>query len=245
MKTIGLLGGMTAESSLVYYKLINEMARDRLGGNHSAKSVMVSVDFGEVEPHMERGEWDRVLAHMIVASRAIERGGADFLVLCTNTMHKFVEAIGREIRIPILHIVDATAAEIKKTGLKKVGLLGTRFTMEEEFYKDRLLERHGIAALVPEKEEREMVHKVIMDELSRGIINQASRDAYWRVIGGLARKGAEGIILGCTEIPLLVSQGQGALPLFDTTEIHARAAVDLALGEEASGLDMEKSSFLR
>ncbi|MCU0276584.1 MAG: aspartate/glutamate racemase family protein [Acidobacteria bacterium] len=229
MKTIGLLGGMTSESSLVYYKRINEIARERLGGNHSAKSVMVSVDFAEVEPHMERGEWDRVLAHMIAASKAIERGGADFLVLCTNTMHKFVAEIGREVTIPILHIADATADAIKKAGLKKVGLLGTRFTMEEDFYRGRLLEKHGITALVPEKEERERVHKVIIDELSRGVTNAASRDAYWRVINNLALRGAQGVILGCTEIPLLVKPEPGAIPLFDTTEIHARAAVDYAL----------------
>lgn len=230
MKTIGLLGGMTAESSLVYYKLINEIARERLGGNHSAKSVMVSVDFGEVEPHMERGEWEQVLGYMLEASRAIERGGADFLVLCTNTMHRFVAEIDQEISIPLLHIVDATAAEIKKAGLRKVGLLGTRFTMEQEFYKGRLRERHGIEALVPEKEDRELVHRVIMDELSRGIVSRESRNAYWRVIDKLARHGAEGVILGCTEIPLLVQSKPGRMPLFDTTAIHARAAVDLALG---------------
>ncbi|MBN2344789.1 MAG: aspartate/glutamate racemase family protein [Candidatus Aminicenantes bacterium] len=229
MKTIGLLGGMTSESSLVYYKLVNEMAREKLGGSHSAKSVMVSVDFGEIEPHMERGEWERVLAFMIGASRAVEKGGADFLVLCTNTMHKFVDEISRGISIPILHIVDATAAGIRKAGMKKVGLLGTRFTMEEDFYKGRLLEKHGITALVPEKPAREQVHKVIMDELSRGIINPASRDAYWRIINDLAVRGAEGIILGCTEIPLLVKPKRGAIPLFDTTAIHAGAAVDLAL----------------
>ena len=229
MKTIGMLGGMTAESSLVYYKLINEMAREKLGGSHSARSVMVSVDFGEVEPHMERGEWDRVLAFMLDASRAIERGGADFLVLCTNTMHRFVAEIDREISIPLLHIADATAAEIKRAGMKTIGLLGTRFTMEEDFYKGRLRDRHGIEALVPEKPERERVHKVIIDELSRGVISPASRDAYWRVIDGLARRGAEGIILGCTEIPLLVHEEPGSIPLFDTTAIHARAAVERAL----------------
>lgn len=230
MKTIGLLGGMTSESSLVYYKRINEIAREKLGGNHSARSVMVSVDFGEVEPHMERGEWQRVLAFMLDASRAVEKGGADFLVLCTNTMHRFVAEIGLEISIPLLHIADAVAAEIKKAGMRKVGLLGTRFTMEEEFYRRWLRERHGIAAVVPEKGDRERVHKVIVDELSRGIIEPASRDAYWQVIAGLVRQGAEGVILGCTEIPLLVKPEPGAIPLFDTTAIHARAAVDLALG---------------
>lgn len=229
MKTIGLLGGMTCESSQVYYKLINDMTRERLGGHHSAKSVMVSVDFGEVEPHMERREWQRVLEIMLDASRAIEKGGADFLVLCTNTMHRFVAEIDREISIPLLHIVDATAAEIKKAGLKKIGLLGTRFTMEEDFYKGRLLERHGIAALVPEKEERERVHRIIVDDLSRGVTDPAAREEYWGVIDGLAARGAQGVILGCTEIPLLVKPRPGRLPLFDTTAIHARVAVELAL----------------
>ena len=230
MKTIGLLGGMTCESSLVYYKLINDMTREALGGSHSAKSVMVSVDFGKVEPHMERGEWDRVLEHMIEASRAVERGGADFLVLCTNTMHKFAEEIGREIDIPILHIVDATAGEIKNRGLHTVGLLGTRFTMEEDFYSGRLRDRHGLATVIPNKDGRDLVHRVIMDELSRGIINPFSREGYLRVIGELEKKGAQGVILGCTEIPLLVTQEPGGIPLFDTTTLHARAAVDLALG---------------
>jgi aspartate racemase len=229
MKTIGLLGGMTCESSLVYYKLINDMTREALGGSHSAKSVMVSVNFGEVEPLMERGEWDRVLAHMIEAARAVERGGGDFLVLCTNTMHKFAETIGGEIAIPILHIVDATAREIGKHGLRTIGLLGTRFTMEEDFYSGRLRDKHGIAAVIPDKDDRELVHQVIMDELSRGTINPSSREAYLRIIGELEKKGAQGIILGCTEIPLLVSQEPGGIPLFDTTAIHARAAVDLAL----------------
>jgi aspartate racemase len=194
---------------------------------------MVSVDFAEVEPLMERGEWDQVLAAMIAAARAIERGGADFLVLCTNTMHKFVAEIGRAIAIPILHIADAAAGEVKKAGLGKIGLLGTRFTMEEAFYAARLRERHGIEVLVPEKDDRELVHRVIMEELSRGIIRPASRDAYWRIMNDMAGRGAQGIVLGCTEIPLLVDQAQGPLPLFDTTAIHARAAVDLALGSRA------------
>jgi aspartate racemase len=229
MKTIGLLGGMTCESSLLYYKLINEMAREKLGTNHSAASVMVSVDFGAVEPLMEKGKWDDVLAVMIKAAKDIENGGADFLVICTNTIHRFAEAIGREIAIPILHIVDATAAEIKKMGFEKVGLLGTRFTMEEDFYSGRLKEKHGIVSLTPDRDDRALVHRVIMEELSRGIVNPASRDEYWRIINTLAAGGARGIILGCTEIPLLVTQDQGQIPLFDTTRIHARAAVDDAL----------------
>lgn len=230
MKIIGLLGGMTCESSLVYYKLINDMTREALGGSHSAKSVMVSVDFGEAEPLMERGEWGRVLEHMIEAARAVERGGGDFLVLCTNTMHKFAEEIGGAIAIPILHIVDATAGEIKNRGFHTVGLLGTRFTMEEDFYSGRLKDKHGIATVIPDKADREIVHQVIMDELSRGTINPGSRKAYLRIISGLAEKGAQGVILGCTEIPLLVSEEPGGIPLFDTTTLHARAAVHRALG---------------
>ena len=229
MKTIGLLGGMTCESSLVYYKLINEMAREKMGTNHSAESVMVSVDFGKIQPLMERGEWDNVLLIMIKAAKDIERGNADFLVICTNTIHKFAETIGREIKIPILHIVDATAQEIKRTGLSKVGLLGTRFTMEEDFFTGRLEEKYGITSLIPANEDRSEIHQIIMDELSRGIINPESKNTYWRIIHGLVGKGVQGIILGCTEIPLLIAQNQGDIPLFDTTKIHARAAVDYAL----------------
>ena len=229
MKTIGLLGGMTCESSLVYYKLINKITREKLGGNHSAESVMVSVDFAKVEPLMEKGKWDDVLAVMIKAAKDIENGGADFLVICTNTIHKFAESIGLEIKIPILNIVDATASEIKKMGLGKVGLLGTRFTMEEDFYSGRLREKHGIASLIPAREDRAQIHRIIIEELSQGIVNTASRDIYWRIINDLVQKGAQGIILGCTEIPLLVQQDQGDIPLFDTTAIHARAAVEYAL----------------
>lgn len=230
MQTIGLLGGLTCESSLVYYRLINEMAREKLGGNHAAESVMVSVDFGKVQPLTETGEWDKVLAIMIETAKDIERGGADFLVLCANTIHKFADAIGREIKIPILHIVDVTAREIKKRGFGKIGLLGTRFTMEEDFFTGRLQKKYGIASLIPAKEDRAQIHRIIIDELARGIINPASREIIWRIIGDLAERGAQGIVLGCTEIPLLVTQNQGDIPLFDTTQIHARAAVEYALG---------------
>jgi aspartate racemase len=234
MKTIGLLGGMTCESSLVYYKLINEITREKLGSSHSAASVMVSVDFGRVQPLMERGKWDEVLQIMIKAAREIESGGADFLLLCTNTIHKFAESIGREIKIPILHIVDATAREIKEAGLNKVGLLGTRFTMEEDFYTGRLEEEYSITSLIPAAEDRSAIHRIIMDELTCGIINPESRNTYWRIIRDLAGQGAQGIILGCTEIPLLVTQTQGDIPLFDTTAIHARAAVDYALANSGT-----------
>jgi len=235
MKTIGLLGGITCESSLVYYKLINEMTRERLGGHNSAKSAMVSVNFAEIQPLTERGDWDGVLAILLKAARDIERGGADLLLLCANTAHKLADEIGREIGIPIVHIVDATAAEIGKAGLKKVGLLGTRFTMEEDFFKGRLREKHGIEALVPGKEDRGRIHRVIIDELALGKIDPAAGKAIWKAIDELVAKGAQAIILGCTELPLLIRQDQGRIRLFDTTTIHARAAVDLALAAGTHG----------
>jgi aspartate racemase len=229
MKTIGLLGGITCESSRLYYQLINEMTREALGGHHSARSVMVSVDFADIQPLTERGAWDEVLAILLRAARDIERGGADLLLLCANTAHKLADEIGGGIGIPILHIVDATAREIQKAGFRKVGLLGTRFTMEEEFFSGRLRARYGIEALVPGKAVRERIHRVIIDELALGRIDAAAGRAIWGVIDGLVAQGAQAIILGCTELPLLIKPGQGTVPLFDTTLIHARAAVDDAL----------------
>jgi aspartate racemase len=234
MKTIGLLGGITCESSLLYYRLVNEMTRAELGGHHAAKSIMVSVDFAEIQPLTELGAWDEVLAILLRAAKNIERGGADLLLLCANTAHKLASEIQREIGIPIVHIVDATAREITKAGFKKVGLLGTRFTMEEEFFSGRLLEKYGVEALTPGKEDRERVHRIIIDELALGSIKPASRDTVLRVIGELAARGAQAVILGCTELPLLVTQEQCPIPLFDTTTIHARAAVDHALGRVAA-----------
>jgi aspartate racemase len=233
MKKIGLLGGITCESSLVYYKLINEMTRARLGGHHSARSIMDSVDFADIQPLTERGDWDGVLAILLQAARNIERGGADLLLLCANTAHKLADEIGRGIGIPIVHIVDATAAEIQKAGLGKVGLLGTRFTMEEEFFRGRLQEKYGIAALTPGKADRERIHRIIIDELALGIIRPEARETVNRVMGGLVAQGTQAIILGCTELPLLVAQEGSSVLLFDTTTIHARAAVDLALAGPA------------
>ena len=229
MKTIGLLGGITCESSLVYYRLINQMTRARLGGHHSAKSVMVSVDFADIQPLTERGDWQGVLKILLRAARGIEAGGADLLVLCANTAHKLAGEIGRGVGIPIVHIVDATAAEIRKAGFARVGLLGTRFTMEEDFFSGRLRADFGIEALVPGPEERERVHRIIIDELALGIIRPESRQAVGQVMAGLAAAGAQAVILGCTELPLLINAEQSALPLFDTTTIHARAAVERAL----------------
>jgi aspartate racemase len=229
MKTIGLLGGITCESSLLYYKLINEMTREKLGGHHAARSVMVSVDFADIQPLTESGDWDGVLAILLRAAQGIERGGADLLVLCANTAHKLADEIGREVGIPIVHIVDATAREIRQAGFTRVGLLGTRFTMEEEFFRGRLEERYGIAALTPGKDDRERVHRIIIDELALGVIRPAERDTVGRIMAGLIARGAQAVILGCTELPLLITQEQIRIPLFDTTTIHARAAVEQAL----------------
>ncbi len=230
MKTIGLLGGITCESSLVYYKLINEMTREKLGGHHAARSVMVSVDFADIQPLTEAGDWDKVLAILLRAAQGIERGGADLLLLCANTAHKLADEIGRGIGIPIVHIVDATAGEIKKSGFNKVGLLGTRFTMEEEFFKGRLRAKHGIEAIVPGREMRERVHRIIIDELALGVIKPSSREEVRKSIDGLVAIGVQAVILGCTELPLLITQEQVRIPLFETTTIHARAAVEQALG---------------
>lgn len=229
MKTIGLLGGMTCESSVEYYRLVNEGVRARLGGIHSAQSLMYSVDFGEIQPEMEIERWDLVLARLIEGSLHLQRGGADFLVICTNTMHRMADQIASAIEIPILNIIDVTAEAIKTRGGKTIGLLGTRFTMTQDFYRKRLLEKHGIETLIPTDEEVALIHRVIMEELTVGVINPQSKKSYWEIIGNLQNNGAEGIILGCTEIPLLVEQEEVELPLFDTTLLHARAAVEWAL----------------
>lgn len=229
MRTIGLLGGMTAESSLEYYKLINRLTRKKMGGIHSARSVMYSVDFAPVEDLMEAGRWDDILDILVDGAQRVERAGADFLVLCTNTMHKLAEGIQELIGIPILNLIDATAAEIERRNVNSVGLLGTRFTMVQDFYKGRLMEKHKLDVVIPNAEEVEIIHRIIMDELSIGIITEASRKSYWRIIDRLVEQGARGVILGCTEIPLLVKEEEGNIPIFDTTFIHAAAAVNLAL----------------
>ncbi len=229
MKTIGLLGGMTCESSSEYYRIINETTRARLGGIHSAKSVMVSVDMSEIDPLMESGEWETILAILVEAAQNVEKAGAHFLVICTNTMHKLADEIQKQIQIPILNIIDVTAEQIKARGLHTVGLLGTRFTMEEDFYKGRLSQKHQLKVLIPSQEEIQTIHRIIFDELSIGEIREPSRKVYWQIINRLANQGAQGIILGCTEIPLLIHEEEGDIPLFDTTRIHAIAAVEYAL----------------
>lgn len=232
MKTIGLIGGMSWESSLEYYRIINETVKARLGGLHSAKSLMFSFDFEEIETLQQQGKWDEATRMMIQAARQLERGGADFVVICTNTMHKMADEVQASIHIPLLHIADATAQVIQAQGLQKIGLLGTNFTMEEAFYRGRLIEKYGLDILVPKPDERQIVHNVIYDELCLGITRAESRARYRQIMADLAATGAEGIILGCTEIGLLVAQEDSTVPLFDTTRIHAETAVAYALESE-------------
>jgi aspartate racemase len=229
MKTIGLIGGMSWESSIEYYRIINETVREKLGGLHSAKSVMVSVDFAEIEILQHEGRWDEATQALIKAAQQVERGGADLVLICTNTMHRMADEIQDNISIPLLHIADATAKEIRTAGLQTIGLLGTRYTMEMDFYRGRLREQHGIRVLIPSKSQREIVHRVIYDELVQGKILSQSKADYIKIIEDLQKRGAQGVILGCTEIGLLVQEHDCAIPLFDTTHIHAVAAVEYAL----------------
>ncbi len=223
---------MSWESSAEYYRLINERVRDRLGGMRSARCLMWSFDFGEIEALQHAGRWDEATALLIDAARRLERGGADFVLLCTNTMHRMAEAVQAAIGLPLLHIADPTAARIRADGLTRIGLLGTAFTMEQDFYKGRLSHRYGMEVLVPEAVDRSLVHRVIYDELVQGRVHSASRQAYREVIARLAAQGAEAVILGCTEIMLLIGPEDSPVPIYDTTAIHAEAAVDLALGQD-------------
>lgn len=228
MKVIGLIGGMSWESSVEYYRIINQEVKRRLGGLHSAKCLLYSVDFHEIERYQSGGAWDKAGEVLGDAARSLEMGGADFIVICTNTMHKVVNEIQSKITIPLLHIADATAAQIKEKGINSVGLLGTRYTMEQDFYKSRL-EMNGIKVIVPSEQEREIINKVIYEELCLGKIQEKSRDYYKKVIHGLIESGAKGIILGCTEIGLLVKPEDSDVPLFDTAYIHALEAVNMSL----------------
>lgn len=229
MKTIGLIGGMSWESTIPYYRQINQSIKERLGGLHSAKVVLYSVDFHEIERLQHAGDWEAAGQLLAAAARALELAGADFLVLCTNTMHKVAPAIEAAVRIPLFHIADPTAEAIKDAGLSTVGLLGTRFTMEQAFYKDRLRERHGLQVLIPNQADREAIHRVIYEELCLGRVVEESRAEYRRIMADLVDQGAEGIVLGCTEISLLVAQQDSTVPLFDTTTIHARKAAEWAI----------------
>jgi aspartate racemase len=234
MKIVGLIGGMSWESTIPYYRQINELIKERLGGLHSAKIILYSVNFHDIEKLQRAGDWKTAGQVMADAARCLEGAGADFLVLCTNTMHKVAAVIEAAAHIPLLHVADPTAAEIKAAGFSTVGLLGTRFTMEESFYKDRLQERHGLRIMIPASDDCEIIHRVIYEELCLGHTLDESRNEYRRVIRSLVKQGAEAIILGCTEISLLVDQHDSAVPLFDTTRIHARKAAEWALGGDAS-----------
>jgi aspartate racemase len=230
MKTIGLVGGMSWESTLTYYRLLNEEVARRLGGLHSAQCLLFSVDFAGIEALQRQDRWEEATACMIEAARSLERGGADCILICTNTMHISADAVQGHVSIPLLHIADVTCDCVVAHGLHRVGLLGTRFTMEQDFYRDRLARGRRLEVLVPESAaDRQTVHDVIYDELCLGVVNAASREAYKRIIAGLVARGAEGIVLGCTEIMLLIGQGDCDVPVFDTTSIHAHAAVDFAL----------------
>ena len=230
MRKIGLIGGMSWESSIEYYRIINQGVREALGGVHSARSVMVSVDFDEIEKLQAAGEWGEATRIMVQCAKDLEGAGADFVLICTNTMHLMAKEVQAAIEIPLLHIADATARAVQKAGLKSVGLLGTRFTMEKEFYRGRLEKAHSLRVIIPDEVGRALVHRVIYEELVQGKIIRESREEYLKVIESLVESGAEGIILGCTEIGLLVKGDDLPLPVFDTMEIHARAAVDAALG---------------
>jgi len=231
---IGLIGGMSWESSAEYYRIINREVRDRLGGVHSARILMWSVDFGEVERLQHHGDWDALTGQMIDAAMRLQRGGADFVLMCTNTMHRMADAVAAAIGIPLLHIADPTGQKVKAAGFKRIGLLGTAFTMEQDFYKGRLKDSFGLDVVVPNANDRQIVHDVIYRELVAGEILPKSRTAYREIIARLISQGAEAIILGCTEIMLLIGQEDSAVPLFDTTTLHAIAAVDRALAQPST-----------
>jgi len=231
LKTIGLLGGMSWESSLEYYRLLNEEVLERLGGSHSADCLMYSFDFQTVENLQHAGDWDALTRAMVDQAMNLKGGGAECVVICTNTMHKMAPEIETATQLPVIHIADVTGVEIRKQGLKKVLLLGTRFTMEGDFYRKVLMDKHGIEVVIPAEEDRRIVHDVIYGELVQGKVLDESRQAYARIIEASKKQGAEGVILGCTEIPLLIHQKDASIPVFDTTAIHAKAAVDWALGE--------------
>ena len=229
MKTIGLLGGMSWESTVTYYRTINELVKQQLGGFHSAKILLYSVDFDPIEKLQNKGDWEGTAEILTKAALNLEKGGADFLLICTNTMHRVAPQIEESLSIPLLHIADATAEELKKSNISQVGLLGTAFTMEQDFYKGRLKEKHGFSVVTPEKEDRNLVHDVIYNELCMGKFEERSKKAYLEIIDKLGESGAEAVILGCTEIALLVGKEKTPIPMFDTAKIHAQSSVKLAL----------------
>ncbi len=234
MKTIGLIGGMAWPSSQQYHEIINTGVNERLGGNHSAELVLVSVDFEVVEKLQHKGRWEELTDTMIKLAQRLEKAGADCVIICTNTMHKMADQVQAAVPIPLLHIADATAEMIQKLGFKKIGLLGTKFTMEEDFYKGRLEQKYGLEVLTPHEADRNIVHEIIYDELCLNQIKVESRQEYRRIMQDMIDRGAEGIILGCTEIMLLVNQTDSGVPVFDTTRIHADKAVEFALSDMKS-----------
>ncbi|MBN1458515.1 MAG: aspartate/glutamate racemase family protein [Armatimonadetes bacterium] len=229
MRTIGLIGGLSWESSLEYYRVINRAVRERLGGLHSAKCVMVSVDFAEVESLQRRARWDEMAEHMTVAARAAERGGADLVLICSNTMHRVADEVESAVGIPLLHIVDAVAEQVAAADIHRIGLLGTKYTMESDLYRSRLSERHQISVLVPDAADAEEVHRIIYDELCVGVVTDKSRERLTAITERLVQAGSEGVVLGCTELGLALTAGDTAVQLFDSTKIHGLAAVDAAL----------------
>ena len=229
MKTIGVIGGMSWESSTEYYKLLNRHAKARLGGHHNARSLMLTVDFAPIEANQRAGDWHALGQQMAEATRQLERGGADLVMLATNTMHRVYESIEQAIAVPFLHIADPTGDALRAAGVERVGLLGTRYTMEQTFYTGRLRERYGLETIVPDEAQRVDVHRIIYDELCHGSVRDASRAVYQQVIESLAARGAQAVILGCTEITLLIKPEDSALPVFDTTALHAQAAVEWAI----------------
>ena len=229
MKTIGLIGGMSWKSTVEYYRIINELINERLGAHHSAKMILYSLDFEEVAALQYNGEWDKAAEIIADAAKKVERAGADLILICTNTMHKIADQVQSRLQIPLIHIIDATAEAIKRMKVNKVGLLGTKFTMEEGFYKDRLKGRHGIEIVIPDPEDRERINEIIYNELCLGIIRESSRNLLKTVINKLTKKGVEGVILGCTELPLIIEKKDSPVPIIDTTRIHAEKAVEMAL----------------
>jgi len=224
-----MIGGMSWESSLEYYRIMNQAVKEKLGGFHSAQCLLYSVDFDDVEKLQHQGDWESLTRLMIEAAQRVKNAGADFLVICTNTMHKMADAVQSAVQIPLLHIADVTAEAVKANGQSRVGLLGTKFTMEQDFYKGRLKDVHGIDVLIPGDEERQAVHDILYNELCLGEIRELSREKFQSIIHNLVERGAQGVVLGCTEIPLIVRQEDYDIPLYDTTSLHATAAVDFAL----------------
>lgn len=232
MKLIGMIGGLSWESTAEYYRVINQGAQAKLGGVHSARSLIHSLDFGVIEAMQHKGDWAGATASMIEAARSLEQGGADFILICSNTMHRMAAEIEAAVGIPLLHIADPTGAAITAAGFKRIGLLGTAFTMEQDFYRARLQERFALEVLTPTAADRQTVHEIIYQELVKGIVREPSREAYRGVIARLIQRGVEAIILGCTEIMLLVAETDSAVPLFDTTTLHAQAALEFALASD-------------